>query len=138
MSAKIYGYKELLKALVEYHIALVDRLANEGYERVFSILLLPYPDGDEEKLREVVSPLLRESDRLFYIGDELIVLLPGSDWVGAMKVRETIMEAVGMKDNGREFIVEYPQDGKDAFALISNLYAQYENFKEERPDRPRS
>ncbi len=135
MNTKIYGYRELLKALVEYHITLIERLAREGYDKIFSILLLPCPDVNEEKLREIVLPLLRSSDRLFYIDGNLIALLPGSDWTGAMHVRETIMEALGLQEGEREYVVEYPQDGTDAFSLISNLYAQYDEFKAGQPDR---
>jgi hypothetical protein len=128
MRSKIYGYKELLKTLVEYHITFVERLAHEGYDKQFSILLIPYPEGDEERIRELVAPLLRESDRLFYIEENLIALLPGTDWNGAMKVRETISEALGI-DPGEECIVEYPTDGTDAFGLISGLYARYDDIK---------
>jgi hypothetical protein len=130
MRSKILGYKELLKTLVEYHITFIERLAHEGYDRQFAILLIPYPEGDEERIRELVSPLLRDSDRLFYIDDNLIALLPGTDWNGAMKVRETIAEALGIP-LGEECIVEYPTDGEDAFRLISNLYARYDEIKGE-------
>jgi len=130
MHAKIFGYKELLKTLVEYQIAFIDRLANEGYEKVFSILLIPYPQGDEEKIRELVSPLLRESDRLFYIDGKLIALLPGTDWNGALTVHETITTALGIEPK-EECIVEYPTDGENAFELISNLYARYDEIKGE-------
>jgi hypothetical protein len=98
MAAKILGYKELLKTLVEYHITFVERLAREGYEKTFSLLLINLPDRDEVLLREVVAPLLRKSDRLFYIDGDLIALLPGSDWNGALQVHRTITEALGMKN----------------------------------------
>lgn len=128
MKAKILGYKELLKTLVEYHIAFIDRLSNEGYEKIFSILLVPYPQGDEEKIRELVSPLLRESDRLFYLEGNLIALLPGTDWNGALTVHETITTALGIEPK-EECIVEYPTDGTSAFELISNLYSKYDDIK---------
>ncbi len=128
MHSKILGYKELLKTLVEYQIALVDRLANEGYEKVFSIILIPYDQGDEERIRELVSPLLRESDRLFYINGKLIALLPGTDWNGALTVHETITTALGIEPM-EECIVEYPTDGENAFELISSLYARYDEIK---------
>ena len=130
MKTKILGYRELLKTLVEYHITFVERLANEGYDKPFSILLIPYAEGDEERIRELVAPLLRDSDRLFYIDGNLIALLPGADWNGAMKVRETIAEALGI-ELGEECIAEYPADGENAFELISNLYARYDEIKEE-------
>ena len=127
--AKILGYREMLKTLVEYHITFIERLAGEGYEPVFSILLLPWR-GDEERLREGVLPLLRQSDRLFYIDDNIIALLPGADWNGAMTVRRTIADALGIQlpatDEDRECIVEYPTDGTQAFELIGNLYARCE------------
>ncbi|WP_456451279.1 hypothetical protein [Hydrogenimonas sp.] len=135
MKSKILGYKELLKTLVEYHITLVERLAHEGYDRQFSILLIPYPEGNEERIRELVSPLLRNSDRLFYIENNLIALLPGADWNGAMQVRETIAQALGIT-LGEECVVEYPTDGAEAFELISNLYARFDDIKEERPSPP--
>jgi len=130
MKAKILGYKELLKTLVEYHITFIDRLSNEGYEKIFSILLVPYPQGDEEKIRELVAPLLRESDRLFYLEGNLIALLPGTDWNGALTVHETITTALGIEPS-EECIVEYPTDGKNAFELISNLYSRYDEIKGE-------
>ncbi|NPA29057.1 MAG: hypothetical protein GXO33_02615 [Epsilonproteobacteria bacterium] len=122
MQPKVYGYRELLKTLLEYHITLIERLAHEGYDPTFSVLRIPYPDGDETRIREVALPLLRTSDRLFYIDGNLIALLPGSDWNGAMKVRETLAQALGVPLD-KEHICEYPVDGKDAFTLISGLYA---------------
>ena len=130
MPAKIYGYRELLKTLVEYHIALIQRLADEGYDKIFSILLIPDPNDSEKRIRDLVLPLLRQSDRLFYIDGNLIALLPGADWNGAMKVRQTIMEALGLDTNKEECIAEYPVDGSDAFSLISSLYARLDEIKE--------
>jgi hypothetical protein len=123
MAAKIFGYRELFKALVEYHITFVERLEREGYEKTFSLLLIHLPNREEKLLKEMVAPLLRRSDRLFYIDGDLIALLPGSDWNGAMKVHQTIVEALGLK-GVEDRIVEYPTDGDDAFSLISNLYAR--------------
>ena len=132
MQPKVYGYRELLKTLLEYHITLIERLAHEGYDPTFSVLRIPYPDGDETRIREVALPLLRTSDRLFYIDGNLIALLPGSDWNGAMKVRETLVEALGIPiDDDEECICEYPEDGADAFSLISRLYARYDAIKGE-------
>ncbi|WP_457596217.1 hypothetical protein [Hydrogenimonas sp.] len=131
MKTKILGYKELLKTLVEYHITFVERLSHEGYDRQFSILLIPYPHGDEERIRSLAAPLLRESDRLFYIDGNIVALLPGADWNGAMKVRETLMEALGLDTQEPECVVEYPVDGRDAFELIANLYARYDDIRGE-------
>ena len=135
---KILGYKELLKTLIEYHINFVERLAQEGYDKTFSLFLLPYPEGDEERLRELALPLLRQSDRLFYIDGNIIVLLPGSDWNGALKVHETLEEALGLQNDREECIVEYPADGENAFKLISTLYATHDRISEERRARLRS
>ncbi len=128
MADKIYGYKELLKTLLEYHIHLIKRLAREGYEQFFSVLLIPLPGEKEENIRELVTPLLRESDRIFYIDGNLIAMLPGSDWNGAQKVHETILTALG-KEKIEDCVVEYPVDGNDAFTLISNLYARLEEIR---------
>lgn len=129
MTNKIYGYRELLKTLIEYHITLIQRLSDEGFDKIFSILLIPDIKKKEEQIRETVVPLLRKSDRLFYIDDKLIIMLPGTDWNGAMKVRKTIMEALGLDAQEEECIVEYPVDGTDAFSLIANLYARYDEIK---------
>ncbi|WP_456381393.1 hypothetical protein [Hydrogenimonas sp.] len=134
MKARILGYKELLKTLVEYHITFIDRLALEGYEKTFSILLIPLKEWNEEKVRDLAAPLLRESDRLFYIDDKLIALLPGTDWNGALTVHETLVTALGM-DPIDDCIVEYPADGENAFELISNLYARYDEIKSEQQGR---
>ena len=123
MQPKVYGYKELLKTLLEYHISLIERLRHEGYDMTFSVLRIPYPGGDESRIRDIALPLLRNSDRLFYIEENLIAMLPGCDWNGAMKVRETLAEALGI-ELGEEYICEYPDDGEDAFTLISGLYAK--------------
>ena len=123
MAKDIFGYKELLKVLVEYQITLVNRLKNDGYDQFFSILLIPLPGWNEQKLRESILPLLRTSDRLFYIEENLIALLPGTDWNGAQKVHETITTALNL-ENIEDRVVEYPTDGKNAFTLISNLYAK--------------
>ncbi|BBG65438.1 hypothetical protein NNO_0735 [Hydrogenimonas sp.] len=128
MADKILGYKELLKTLLEYHIHLIKRLSREGYEQIFSVLLIPLPNDDEKRIRELVKPLLRESDRLFYIEGNLIAMLPGTDWNGAQKVHETILEALG-ESGIEDCVVEYPTDGNDAFTLIGNLYARLEEIR---------
>ncbi len=128
MPDKILGYKELLKTLVEYHIDFVKRLSREGYDQVFSLLLIQIPNEDEERIRELVQPLLRGSDRLFYIDGKLIALLPGTDWNGAQNVHKTIIEALG-KPETEDCVVEYPTDGEDAFKLISSLYARLEDLR---------
>ncbi len=127
MRERILGYKELLKVLLEYHIHFIKRLSREGYEQIFSVLLIPLPDADEERIRELVEPLLRESDRLFYIDGNLIAMLPGTDWNGAQKVHETILTALG-EPHVEDCVVEYPTDGDDAFTLIGNLYARREEI----------
>ncbi|WP_457592667.1 hypothetical protein [Hydrogenimonas sp.] len=128
MSEKTLGYKELLKTLLEYHINFIKRLSREGYEQTFSVLLIPLPDVKEKKIDELVTPLLRECDRLFYIEGNLIAMLPGTDWNGAQKVHETILEALG-EAPVEDCVVEYPTDGTDAFKLIGNLYARLEEIK---------
>ncbi len=128
MADKILGYKELFKVLLEYHINFIKRLSREGYEQIFSILLIPLADADETEIRELVNPLLRESDRLFYIDGNLIAMLPGTDWNGAQKVHKTILAALGESEK-EDCVVEYPTDGTDAFTLIGNLYAQLEEIK---------
>ncbi|WP_353662980.1 hypothetical protein [Hydrogenimonas sp. SS33] len=128
MPTRTLGYKEMLKTLVEYQITFIERLAHEGYDKTFSLLLFPWPGGDEERLRELLLPLLRRSDRLFYIEEKIVALLPGTDWNGAMKVRETLEELLGPRPE-KECIVEYPADGSDAFELISRLYAQCDEIK---------
>ncbi len=128
MSEKTLGYKELLKSLVEYHINFIKRLSNEGYEQTFSLLLIPLENIDERKIKELAVPLLRECDRIFYIEGNLIAMLPGTDWNGALKVHETILEALG-EGPVEDCIVEYPVDGEDAFKLIGNLYARLDEVK---------
>ncbi len=128
MADRILGYKELLKTLLEYHIHFIKRLSREGYEQTFSVLLIPLPGADENRIRELVKPLLRESDRLFYIEGNLIAMLPGTDWNGAQKVHRTILEALG-EPLVEDCVVEYPTDGNDAFKLISSLYARLEEIK---------
>jgi len=126
MTSDILGYKELLKVLVEYQITFVNRFKNEGYDQLFSIILIPLPGWHEQKLREIILPLLRKSDRLFYIEENLIALLPGTDWNGAQKVHNTITTALNL-ENMEDRVVEYPTDGENAFKLISNLYAKLDN-----------
>lgn len=128
MAVDILGYKELLKVLVEYQITLINRLKNEGYDQLFSIILIPLPNWNEKNLRDTVLPLLRSSDRLFYIEENLIALLPNTDWNGAQKVHNTIVTALNLK-NIEDRVVEYPTDGENAFKLISNLYAKLDSQK---------
>ena len=130
MPKKILKDKKLLEALVEYQTTLIERLRVEGYENNFSLLLIPYLDLDETMLKEMALPLLRTSDRLFHIEDNVIALLPGCDWNGALKVHETIAQALGIWPV-EDCIVEYPTDGKGTLQLIENLYKRLEEIKEE-------
>ncbi len=128
MPGRRLGYKELLKTLLEYHITFIKRLSREGYEQTFSLLLIPLENIEEKRIEDMVKPLLRECDRLFYIEGNLIAILPGTDWNGALKVHETILEALG-EGPIEDCIAEYPTDGEDAFELIGSLYARLEEIK---------
>ncbi len=130
MPKEILKDKKLLETLVEYQVTLIERLRAEGYENHFSLILIPYPDADETLLKESVMPLLRISDRLFYIDGNIIVLLPGADWNGALKVHETIAQALDIWPI-EDCIVEYPTDGKHAHQLIENLYKRLEEINAE-------
>lgn len=116
-----FGYKALLLKLLEYHIKLLRRFKHDGYDQLFSLIALSLPEWDEKKLRNIITPILRESDAIFYIEGNLILLLPGSDWNGALKVHHTICDMLDLHDI-EDAIVEYPTDGEEAFALIGNLY----------------
>ena len=121
MSKEILQDETLLEKLVDYQVTLLERLKAEGYDNNFSLSLLPYPKADEALLEEMVLPLLRVSDRLFYLDGTIIVLLPGADWNGALKVHETIAQALGIWPL-EDCIVEFPTDGQKASELIDNLY----------------
>lgn len=126
MANEVFGYKEILKVLVEYQIALLERYKDDKYDIHFSLLLISLPDRSEKELRESVLPVLRKSDRIFYVDGKLIAFLPETDWNGAQKVHKTITETLGLGDV-EDCVVEYPTDGSNAFTLISNLYAKLDD-----------
>jgi hypothetical protein len=75
---------------------LLDRLVAEGvrYGRDFALVRIGVPLGTAEDLAPRFASVLRDVDTLVrWEADELLVLLPGTDRIGADRATERLREA---------------------------------------------
>lgn len=116
MSSIVFDKKDL-QPLINHHIGLVKRFTDSN-EATFSLIYFQAPKDFENS--DVFEQTLRATDAIFTDGNHYIALLTGTDWNGALKVLGGIQSFFDDK-NRYDDIVCYPEDGKDATALMNKL-----------------
>ncbi len=112
-----------LYSLIKHHIGLKKRFDTSD-EVEFSILFFEYTGGDQKMIVQVFKKVLRDSDAIFTMGDDFILLLPYTDWNGAKKVLEGL--EVFVEKHDVDTIVSYPDDSVDARELLMMLNQKVE------------
>ncbi len=92
------------------HIPAIDNI---------TVAVVPLKDGISDREIEPVERVLRDSDVIFPADRYLLLLLPGTDEMGAMHILEGIADF--LEGSLRFTYVVYPQDGQSAEQLIDSL-----------------
>ncbi len=95
MAGIIFSKKDLV-SLVDYHIALLERLGLSDEEPFSIIYFLPGDDKNTESIA-MIKKILRQSDALFELDNAFVILLTCSDWNGASELLAGIQDFLGQK-----------------------------------------
>ncbi len=107
-----------LYSLIKHHIGMNKRFDTSN-EAEFSLLYFEYAGGNPKTITQVFKKVLRDSDVIFNLGDDFILMLPYTDWNGAIKVLEGLQTFLERKEE--DTIVTYPDDSNDARELLMIL-----------------
>jgi hypothetical protein len=106
------------KALLAHHIALIERF-EEPQLAEFSLLYLKLGENPSLELKKSIQIVFRDSDIIFEYGDDYIIILPKTDWNGAIELLNGLQEFLGQ--TFQDSIVTYPDDGRSADELIESF-----------------
>lgn len=104
-----------LKSLINHHIALIDRSDVYGTQE-FALLFLNMQNYDNLEIKKSIQIVFRDSDIIFNLGENYIILLPKTNWNGAFELLKGLQEFLDQEL--KESIVTYPDDSIDADGLI--------------------
>lgn len=111
---------QTLKALISHHIALIDRFNSDSFEE-FALLFLKMDDYDNMEIKKSIQIIFRDSDIIFEEQQNYIILLPKTNWNGAVELLNGLQEFLNQKL--QDSIVTYPDDGEDALTLLAEFEA---------------
>jgi len=117
MAGIVFSKKDL-EALVNYHIALLERFGFSD-EEPFSIIYFLPGSSNEAKSVNMIKKIIRKTDALFELDNAFVILLTCSDWNGASELLAGIQDFLGQ--NICDNLVSYPEDGTDAKSLLKRL-----------------
>lgn len=104
-----------LKSLISHHIALIDR-ADTYTTQEFALLFLKMAVHDDLELKKSIQVVFRDSDIIFNVGQNYVILLPKTSWNGAYELLRGLQEFLDQEL--LDSIVTFPDDGEDPDALI--------------------
>ena len=110
-----FSNTDTLKALISHHIALIDRFNADSFEE-FALLFLKMDDYDNMEIKKSIQIIFRDSDIIFEESGNYIILLPKTNWNGAVELLNGLQEF--LNQTLQDSIVTYPDDGKDAQTLL--------------------
>lgn len=113
-----FSNTETLKALISHHIALIDRF-NSDYFEEFALLFLKMDDYDNMEIKKSIQIIFRDSDIIFEDHQNYIILLPKTNWNGAIELLSGLQEFLNQEL--QDSIVTYPDDGEDAQTLLNEF-----------------
>ncbi len=117
------------KEVLEHEISELSRIkrALNLFEHVpsidnIAIAYVPTKGRDAiESVKKTIKPVLRDADVIFPAKDYAIIMLPGTDEMGAIHVLEGITEFLG-EELSFAYVI-YPDHGETAQGLIDSLKA---------------
>ncbi len=113
-----FSNTQTLKALISHHIALIDRFNTDAFEE-FALLFLKMDDYDNMEIKKSIQIIFRDSDIIFEDAQNYIILLPKTNWNGAIELLNGLQEFLNQQL--QDSIVTYPDDGEDAQALLEEF-----------------
>jgi hypothetical protein len=113
-----FSNTETLKALISHHIALIDRFNSDSFEE-FALLFLKMDDYDNMEIKKSIQIIFRDSDIIFEDHQNYIILLPKTNWNGAIELLNGLQEFLNQEL--QDSIVTYPDDGEDAQTLLNEF-----------------
>ena len=116
--------KKNLTSLIDHHIALLDRFGITD-EAPFSIVYFSLGKEENSENMDTFKKILRQTDAIFKLKDDFVVMLPNTDWNGATDLLSGIQDF--LDQSAQDNIVTFPDDGKKAKTLLRKL----ENLIEE-------
>jgi hypothetical protein len=108
-----------LKALITHHIALIDRSDAYNVSQEFALLFLKMENFDNLEIKKSIQIIFRDSDIIFNIGENYIILLPKTNWNGAQEVLNGLEDFLDQKL--KDSIVTFPDDGRNATEIINSF-----------------
>ncbi|MCH9813104.1 MAG: hypothetical protein K0U47_04075 [Epsilonproteobacteria bacterium] len=105
-----------LKSLISHHIALIDR-SDTYTTQEFALLFLKMEDYDNLEIKKSIQIIFRDSDIIFNIGENYVILLPKTNWNGAYELLKGLQEFLDQELY--DSIVTFPDDAEDAEGLIT-------------------
>jgi len=104
-----------LHALISHHIALIDRFNTDEFEE-FALLFLKMDDYDNLEIKKSIQIIFRDSDIIFEEQQNYIILLPKTNWNGAIELLNGLQNFLGQ--TLQDSIITFPDDGEDADTLL--------------------
>ncbi len=118
---------KLLKPFLIHEIKELERIKralnlDEHIPAIDNIVLAIVPSRRSSSLElvSVFKDTLRESDIVFPAENFILLLLPGTDAMGAVHILEGLADFIGKDLKDFAFVV-YPEEGQTAQELIENL-----------------
>ncbi len=113
-----FSNTQTLKALISHHIALIDRFNSDSFEE-FALLFLKMDDYDNMEIKKSIQIIFRDSDIIFEEAQNYIILLPKTNWNGAIELLNGLQGF--LNQTLQDSIVTYPDDGEDAETLLTEF-----------------
>ncbi len=113
-----FSNTQTLKALISHHIALIDRFNSDSFEE-FALLFLKMDDYDNMEIKKSIQIIFRDSDIIFEEAQNYIILLPKTNWNGAIELLNGLQGF--LNQTLQDSIVTYPDDGEDAQTLLTEF-----------------
>ncbi len=113
-----FSNTQTLKALISHHIALIDRFNSDSFEE-FALLFLKMDDYDNMEIKKSIQIIFRDSDIIFEEAQNYIILLPKTNWNGAIELLNGLQGFLNQKL--QDSIVTFPDDGEDAQTLLKEF-----------------
>ena len=107
-----------LRSLILHHIALIDR-SDTYTTQEFALLFLKMDDFDNLEIKKSIQIIFRDSDIIFNVGENYIILLPKTNWNGAYELLKGLQDFLDQKL--QDSIVTFPDDGAGADGLIESF-----------------
>lgn len=109
---------EILKSIVQHHIAMINRSQTDKIEE-FSLLFLKLDHIHDIDIKKSIQIIFRDSDLIFEYKKNYIILLPKTNWSSAAKILKGLHEF--LSQNHKDTIITFPDDGNSTKELLSRF-----------------